>query len=113
MTIVSVNIANTEFLTSDMMRVERSAKGTGLDPYTSSDMISENQGRHKRPHQTCALGAATPAEAGQHTDAAEAGLTGGIVSTIMSIPAMVSSVVAAFSRGRSGYHRSQGQQGER
>ena len=78
------------------MCFERPTKGTGLDLHTSNDMTSENQDRHTRPHRTCAPGVTAPAEAGQRIDTAEAGMTSGIVSTILSIPAMVSSVVAAF-----------------
>ena len=79
-----------------MIRFERPAKDTGTDLYTSNDMTSENQDRYTRPHQMCTPGVTTSAEAGQHTDAAAAGRTSGIVSTILSISARVSSVVATF-----------------
>ena len=86
-----------------MIRFERPAKGTGTDLYISNDMTSENQDRYTRPHQMCTPGVTTSAEAGQHTDTAEAGMASAIVSTILSIPAMVSSVVAAFFTNADGH----------
>ncbi len=86
-----------------MIRFERPAKGTGTDLYISNDMTSENQDRYTRPHQMCTPGVTTSTGAGQHTDTAEAGMASAIVSTILSIPAMVSSVVAAFFTNADGH----------
>ena len=93
---------------NDSEQLPNVTEGDKQFPYLAEHVARRPDGTQREPPTTAMMGDIAPAKGypdlvGQRADAAEAGLTSSIVSTILSIPAMVSSVVAAFFTNMGGY----------